>query len=209
MTLGDTMVYQELLYRIQVLETCQMLCKTAPVTTDTGNWFATTSWWTLYCSAPGGSMPLVSRPGAGQGPAKGRWGKSGQDCGRLPETVLQLPGEKPGAGTGRVFPPWSARFWWPGCSCATPTSPSERRQSRNEQGRTIPKALRDQSGGGFRPRRLRGGVYGHEHRRGPQAPPCDDPDGLVPFEIPGGPDCGRSDTCQGLFRGESPGLSQL
>lgn len=35
MTLGDTMVYQELLYRIQVLETCQMLCKTAPVTTDT------------------------------------------------------------------------------------------------------------------------------------------------------------------------------
>ena len=35
MTLGDTMVYQELLYRIQILETCQMLCKTAPVTTDT------------------------------------------------------------------------------------------------------------------------------------------------------------------------------
>ena len=35
MTLGDTMVYQELLYRIQVLETCQLLCKTAPVTTDT------------------------------------------------------------------------------------------------------------------------------------------------------------------------------
>lgn len=35
MTLGDSMVYQELLYRIQVLETCQMLCKTAPVTTDT------------------------------------------------------------------------------------------------------------------------------------------------------------------------------
>ena len=35
MTLKDTMVYQELLYRIQVLETCRMLCKTAPVTTDT------------------------------------------------------------------------------------------------------------------------------------------------------------------------------
>ena len=35
MTFQDTMVYQELLYRIQVLETCQMLCKTAPVTTDT------------------------------------------------------------------------------------------------------------------------------------------------------------------------------
>ena len=35
MTLRDTVVYQELLYRIQVLETCQMLCKTAPVTTDT------------------------------------------------------------------------------------------------------------------------------------------------------------------------------
>lgn len=29
------MVFQELLYRIQVLETCQLLCKTAPVTTDT------------------------------------------------------------------------------------------------------------------------------------------------------------------------------
>ena len=28
MTLQETMVYQELLYRIQVLETCQMLCKT-------------------------------------------------------------------------------------------------------------------------------------------------------------------------------------
>lgn len=35
MTLQETMVYQELLYRIQVLETCQLLCKTAPVTTDT------------------------------------------------------------------------------------------------------------------------------------------------------------------------------
>ena len=35
MTLRDTVVYQELLYRIQVLETCQLLCKTAPVTTDT------------------------------------------------------------------------------------------------------------------------------------------------------------------------------
>ena len=35
MTFQDTMVYQELLYRIQVLETCQLLCKTAPVTTDT------------------------------------------------------------------------------------------------------------------------------------------------------------------------------
>ena len=35
MTFQDTMVYQELLYRIQVLETCKMLCKTAPVTTDT------------------------------------------------------------------------------------------------------------------------------------------------------------------------------
>lgn len=34
MTLRDTMVYQELLYRIQVLETCQLLCKTAPITTD-------------------------------------------------------------------------------------------------------------------------------------------------------------------------------
>lgn len=35
MTLRDTVVYQELLYRIQVLETCKMLCKAAPVTTDT------------------------------------------------------------------------------------------------------------------------------------------------------------------------------
>ena len=34
MTLGDTMVYQELLYRIQVLETCKMLCKAAPITTN-------------------------------------------------------------------------------------------------------------------------------------------------------------------------------
>lgn len=34
MTLRDTVVYQELLYRIQVLETCQMLCKTAPITTN-------------------------------------------------------------------------------------------------------------------------------------------------------------------------------
>ena len=33
MTLRDTVVYQELLYRIQVLETCKMLCKAAPITT--------------------------------------------------------------------------------------------------------------------------------------------------------------------------------
>lgn len=34
MTLRDTVVYQELLYRIQVLETCKMLCKAAPITTN-------------------------------------------------------------------------------------------------------------------------------------------------------------------------------
>ena len=34
MTLRDTVVYQELLYRIQVLETCKMLCKVAPITTN-------------------------------------------------------------------------------------------------------------------------------------------------------------------------------
>ena len=34
MTLRTRSRVQELLYRIQVLETCQMLCKTAPVTTD-------------------------------------------------------------------------------------------------------------------------------------------------------------------------------
>lgn len=33
-TLESSMKYQELLYRIGVLETCQMLCKTAPVTTE-------------------------------------------------------------------------------------------------------------------------------------------------------------------------------
>lgn len=34
LSLEQSMLYQELLYRIEVLETCQMLCKTAPVTTD-------------------------------------------------------------------------------------------------------------------------------------------------------------------------------
>ena len=34
MTFQDTMVYQELLYRIQVLETCKMLYKAAPITTN-------------------------------------------------------------------------------------------------------------------------------------------------------------------------------
>ena len=34
MTLRETVVYQELLYRIQVLETCKMLCKVAPITTN-------------------------------------------------------------------------------------------------------------------------------------------------------------------------------
>ena len=33
-SLMQSMEYQELLYRIEVLETCQMFCKTAPVTTD-------------------------------------------------------------------------------------------------------------------------------------------------------------------------------
>lgn len=32
--IGKVLQYQELLYRIDVLETCQMLCKTAPVTMD-------------------------------------------------------------------------------------------------------------------------------------------------------------------------------
>ena len=34
LSLMQSMEYQELLYRIEVLETCQMFCKTAPVTTD-------------------------------------------------------------------------------------------------------------------------------------------------------------------------------
>ena len=34
MTVQELLVYQELLYRIQILETCQSLCKTAPVSTD-------------------------------------------------------------------------------------------------------------------------------------------------------------------------------
>lgn len=34
LSLVQSMEYQELLYRIEVLETCQMFCKTAPVTTD-------------------------------------------------------------------------------------------------------------------------------------------------------------------------------
>ncbi len=34
LSLAQSMEYQELLYRIEVLEACQMLCKTAPVTTD-------------------------------------------------------------------------------------------------------------------------------------------------------------------------------
>lgn len=33
-SLDGSMKYQELLYRIEVLETCRMLCKTAPVTTE-------------------------------------------------------------------------------------------------------------------------------------------------------------------------------
>ena len=31
MTVQELLVYQELLYRIQILETCQSLCTTAPV----------------------------------------------------------------------------------------------------------------------------------------------------------------------------------
>lgn len=34
MSLEQLMVYQELLYRIEVLETCQTLCKSAPATTN-------------------------------------------------------------------------------------------------------------------------------------------------------------------------------
>ena len=34
MTVQELLVYQELLYRIQILETCQSLCKTAPVSVD-------------------------------------------------------------------------------------------------------------------------------------------------------------------------------
>lgn len=34
MSLEQLMLYQELIYRIGVLETCQTLCKTAPVTSD-------------------------------------------------------------------------------------------------------------------------------------------------------------------------------
>lgn len=34
MALEQLMLHQELLYRIEVLEACQTLCKTAPITTD-------------------------------------------------------------------------------------------------------------------------------------------------------------------------------
>lgn len=34
MSLEQLMLYQELLYRIEVLETCQTLCRTAPITTE-------------------------------------------------------------------------------------------------------------------------------------------------------------------------------
>ena len=34
LSFAQAMCYQELLYRIEVLEVCQMLCRTAPVTTD-------------------------------------------------------------------------------------------------------------------------------------------------------------------------------
>lgn len=34
MSLEQLMIYQELLYRIEVLETCQTMCKSAPVTTN-------------------------------------------------------------------------------------------------------------------------------------------------------------------------------
>ena len=49
--IGKVLQYQELLYRIDVLETCQMLCKTAPVTMDIRVWWHTTNWWMPMCRA--------------------------------------------------------------------------------------------------------------------------------------------------------------
>ena len=72
MTLGDTMVYQELLYRIQVLETCQMLCKTAPVTTDTrelvGHYQLVDA--VLFCAGKEHAFGKARRKAAGENLAK-------------------------------------------------------------------------------------------------------------------------------------------
>ena len=98
------MVYQELLYRIQVLETCQMLCKTAPVTTDTrelvGHYQLVDA--VLFCA---GKEHAFGAPVQEQGKAQaqGRRGEPGQDCGGLQEALFQLPGEKPGAVPAERF----------------------------------------------------------------------------------------------------------
>ena len=105
MTLKDTMVYQELLYRIQVLETCRMLCKTAPVTTDTrelvGHYQLVDA--VLFCAGKERAFGVPVQE-QGKGPAKGRRGKSKQDFDGLQKTLFLAFGRKARNSTGRAFP---------------------------------------------------------------------------------------------------------
>lgn len=59
LSLMQSMEYQELLYRIEVLETCQMFCKTAPVTTDLK---VLIGQWMPMCSVSAGNAVSACQP---------------------------------------------------------------------------------------------------------------------------------------------------
>ena len=91
MALEQLMLHQELLYRIEVLEACQTLCKTAPITTDlqamSGHYKLVDAY--ICCMA---KERRFGQPADDNLKAKleNGCGGVGKDGGRLPQAFFQL-----------------------------------------------------------------------------------------------------------------------
>ena len=106
MTFQDTMVYQELLYRIQVLETCKMLCKVAPITTNMNDLllhYQLTD-TLLSCMAEERHMGFPADD-KGKAQRKPRW-KIFTGCLPTSESAFPAFGRKSRSSTSRPFPLW-------------------------------------------------------------------------------------------------------
>ena len=106
MTFQDTMVYQELLYRIQVLETCKMLCKAAPITTNMNDLllhYQLTD-TLLSCMTEDRHMGF---PADDKGKASGKpqW-KTSTGCSATSGSAFPAFGRKSRSSTSRPFPLW-------------------------------------------------------------------------------------------------------
>lgn len=84
MALEQLMLYQELIYRIEVLEVCQTLCKTAPVSTDmqalAGHYKLVDAYIQCLCKERRFGQPADSDLKAKRETASGTLDKAVTDC---------------------------------------------------------------------------------------------------------------------------------